>query len=787
MHRTEPENEAPASVAEELELLARVSRLLLALRGRKGVPAADYDAELIALRDEIAISRAEDVPPLVEHMTRLQALAAQRGAGGARIPVDPASPYFGHLRLEEDGEARDVLVGKTTFLAPEQGVRIVDWRNAPVSRMYYCYDAGDDYEESFGGRVRRGVITARRSVAITAGALRRVACVDGTFVLRRGAWERLAGEGPRLAGGQGAAIRAEGLSPIRGKLGVDAAGEERADKHLPEISGLLDRSQFEIISSTASGLVVVQGSAGSGKTTVGLHRIAYLVFEAPSRFRPRRMLVVVFNDALATYVAGVLPALGVEGVRVTTFERWISEQRRRHVRGLPRAYSEWTPSVVSRLKRHPAMLRMLDDLVDGQDERLTARLLAAVEGTPEGHRVARAWKALERTPLDARRQRLLSWLNGEARIGGDDGARLAPRTEIAAESALARMAPATEDVLGDWAELLTNREALGEAVAIHAPTEFTDGELDEVRAWCAGLYARIEEAREAAEDDERPAERGEDDGPVEKIGAVLDREDDAILVRLHQLKRGPLRGPGGRLDLDHLMVDEAQDFGALEIAVMMEAVGKGRPITLAGDTAQRIGREGGFDDWDELLADLGVAGSARVEPLKIAYRSTAEVMGVAQEVLGPYAGEPPVATRHGAEVEAHAFSEIGQAVDFIAGALRDLGAREPLANVAVIARHPRHAKLYFEGLEKAEVPRLELVAAQDFSFSPGVEVTDVRQVKGLEFDYVILVDVNADQYPDNEEARHLLHVGVTRAAHQLWIVCTGEPSPLVPRRLFVDE
>ena len=77
MHRPDPENEAPASVAEELDLLARVSRLLLALRGRKGVPAADYDAELIALRDEIAISRAEDVPPLVEHMTRLQALAAQ--------------------------------------------------------------------------------------------------------------------------------------------------------------------------------------------------------------------------------------------------------------------------------------------------------------------------------------------------------------------------------------------------------------------------------------------------------------------------------------------------------------------------------------------------------------------------------------------------------------------------------------------------------------------------------------------------------------------------------------
>jgi DNA helicase-2/ATP-dependent DNA helicase PcrA len=743
---------------------------------------------LVELRDAIAIARAEDVPPLVEHMTRLQALAAQRGAGEEKARVNPACPYFGHLRLDEDGAERDVLLGKATYLAPEHGIRIVDWRNAPVSRMYYRYDQGDDYEETFGGRARRGVITSRRSVTITRGELVRVACQDGTFVRRRGAWERLAGDGPRLSGGQGVSIRAEGLTPVRGRLGVGPDGEERVDRHLPEVSGLLDRAQFEVISSPASGLVVVQGSAGSGKTTVGLHRIAYLAFQEPRRFRPARMLVAVFNDALATYVSGVLPALGVNGVKVTTFARWAASQRRRHVRGLPKGYSEWTPSAVSRLKKHPAMLRMLDDVVDRRDEELTAQLRAAVAGTPDGERVSRAWKILERTPLDARRVALIAWLNGERRIGDDDGVRLHPRTALAADGALTRMARVTEDVLDDWAELLTNRAALGAAVATHAPAEFEERELDEVCRWCAAIYSRIEDERQAAEDDELPAERDDaEDGPAEREeAAVLDREDDAILVRLHQLKRGPLRGPGGRLELDHLMVDEVQDFSALEVAVMMEAVGHGRPVTLAGDTAQRIGREGGFDDWDELLADLGVEG-ARVEPLKIAYRSTAEVMRVAQEVLGPFAGEEPVATRHGAEVEAHRFSEAGQAVDFVSGALRELAAREPLANVAVVARHPGHAKLYHQGLATAEVPRLRLVAEQDFSFAPGVEVTDVRQVKGLEFDYVILVDVNADTYPDNEEARHLLHVGVTRAAHQLWIVCTGDPSPLIPNRLLADE
>lgn len=788
MDRAENETATPDPVADELELLARVARHLASGSARRGVTATDYDAELVELRDAIAIARAEDVPPLVEHMTRLQALAAQRGSQAAAAPVDPACPYFGHLRLEEEGAGRDILLGKVTHLVPEQGIRIVDWRNAPVSRMYYCYDEGDDYEESFGGRVRRGVISSRRSVTITRGALVRVACQDGTFVRRGDGWRRLAGDGPKLAGGQGVSIRAEGLRPIRGRLGVGPDGEDRADKHLPEISGLLDREQFEVISSPASGLVVVQGSAGSGKTTVGLHRIAYLAYREPKRFRPRRMLVVVLDDALATYVSGVLPALGVDGVRVTTFARWAAEQRRRHVRGLPRAYNDWTPAAVSRLKRHPAMLRMLDDLVDRRDEELTARLHAAVAGTPDAGRVSGVWKILERTPLDARRAALVAWLDGERRIGDDDGARLHPRTALAAESALSRMARATADVLDDWAELLTNRAALGAAVDAHAPAEFEERDLDEVCAWCSRIYSRIEEARQAAEDDELPADRDgdrEDDG-FREAEATLDREDDALLVRLHQLKRGPLRGQGGRIELDHLMVDEVQDFGALEIAVLMDTVGGGRPVTLAGDTAQRIGRGGGFDDWDELLADLGVFG-ARVEPLEIAYRSTIEVMRVAQELLGPYAGEPPTALRHGAEVEAHRFSEVGQAVDFVGGSLRDLAAREPLANIAIIARHPGIAALYHRGLSRAEVPRLKLVADQDFSFASGVEVTDVRQVKGLEFDYVILVDVNADTYPDNEEARRLLHVGATRAAHQLWIVCTSAPSPLVPKRLFVDE
>lgn len=160
-------------------------------------------------------------------------------------------------------------------------------------------------------------------------------------------------------------------------------------------------------------------------------------------------------------------------------------------------------------------------------------------------------------------------------------------------------------------------------------------------------------------------------------------------------------------------------------------------------------------------------------------------MLLAREILGPeLAPDEPLTARPGEPVELHEFGDLGEAVGFLGEALRTLVAREPSASCAVIARHAEQADAYFEGLRRADVPALRRVRRDEFNFQPGVDVTDVAQVKGLEFDYVVMVDVNPSSYPDAHWARHLLHIGVTRAAHQLWLVSTGEPSPLVPKALL---
>ena len=115
----------------------------------------------------------------------------------------------------------------------------------------------------------------------------------------------------------------------------------------------------------------------------------------------------------------------------------------------------------------------------------------------------------------------------------------------------------------------------------------------------------------------------------------------------------------------------------------------------------------------------------------------------------------------------------------LSDALRRLAEEEPLASVALLTPSPEASDEYFSGLSGGDLPRLRRVENQEFSFTPGIEVTEIEQVKGLEFDYVIVVDASAEQFPDSSLARRRLNVAATRAIHQLWVTCVGTPSPLV--------
>src|SRR4051812_8988791 len=381
---TEPfEKEAPATSQadqavplEEEALLARAIERLAQGVGGAGHETKRYDAELVALRDEIGEARLEDVPALIAQMERLQGVSARRAEAEGAL-VDPKSPYFGHLRLREQlgaGQAwteRDVMIGRATFVDAKAGVRIVDWRHAPVSQLYYRYPEGSPYEERFGDREVEGEILKRRTVTIDQSTLIRVSSPQGTFVRTEGGWRRFDPRESALAGGQGTAVRPG--QPVKGALGVDPGGQQRMDRHLPEIAALIDPRQFELITAPDAGLVVIQGGAGSGKTTIGLHRMAYLAYTNSNRFAPQKMRVVTYGAALAAYISQVLPALGVHGVQVITFPSWAEKELRHAIPWLRVDTEDDAPSVVSRMKKRPALLHDLERRAEAHTGRRNSR------------------------------------------------------------------------------------------------------------------------------------------------------------------------------------------------------------------------------------------------------------------------------------------------------------------------------------------------------------------------------------------------------------------------------
>lgn len=769
---------------EESKVLARVHRSLDARQfDRTG--GADYDKQLIELRDQINEARLEDVPPLIEEMERLQGVAARRAQVTEGV-VDRASPYFGRLVLEENERKREVLIGRATYLDPKTGTRIVDWRDAPVSRIYYRYEEGDDYEENFGGRDVEGDVLVRRSISVVAGKLKRVGSPQGTFVCTSDErWVRLDDGAARLAGGQGAAMRAE-KHHKPGKLGIgnaNAAGG-RDDKHLPEIAALIDPRQFELITKPSAGLVVIQGGAGSGKTTIGLHRLAYLAFQDKQRFQSDKMLVIVFNDALARYISRVLPALGVPDVLVTTYDRWAHRMRSQHLQGLPKQYDEDTPTSATRLKKHPALLKLIDERVADLSERCERIVGKAIREVGRSE-PQKAWRESDGLPPAGRLRLLRRWLKDRKGAAKhlDVGAR------HAIERAIQDARRHVSDVLSVWADILTDREAIHEALEAYAPGEFSAADLDEAMSWtrrrCPAIVAyRDMELDGGPGQDESDRERRVGiDGNEELDQVGLDLEDNTLLLRLVQRLRGALSRKGEPMVYEHIFIDEAQDMSPVELTVVLETASRRKSVTLAGDIAQRLHMYNGFSDWRQVLRDLGMA-QVNIEPLKLSYRSTHEIIEFATDILGPLKDEETgKATRHGAPVELFRFGHSGDAVAFLGEALRDLMTSEPRASVAVIARYPEQADVYFRGLKTAEVPYLRRIAEQDFPFKPGVDVTDVRQVKGLEFDYVVLVEASTASYGTDDEARHLMHIAATRAAHQLWVTTTGAPSIILPREL----
>jgi DNA helicase IV len=670
--------ELAAVVADEEALLDRVRAALEDARRPAG-PAGLRSAEALeALREEAGEARAEDLPAVLHEMTVRHALAERRPS--TALP-DGASPYLAHLRVEEGEGPRDFLLGHVTFLDPAADVRIVDWRVAPVARIFYGYREGDEYSEEFPGRTAEGVVLARRIVVIEDGELTRI--VGGDFVVERGpeGWfepSRLA-----MAGGTGTAARP-------GVLGVGA-------RHGVDVTAMLDAEQYAAVTAPPDEPLLVLGSAGSGKTTVALHRLARIA--ALDGHPLADMQVVVPEEGLARLSRRLLAPLGAGAAQVQTLDAWALQLARNVFQCKIRICPE-APGVVASLKRHPALFRALRE----------------------------RFKTLkpENTTYDRLRRRLTTLYTDREFLAGV-------------------VAAAGGELSG---------HAIEDTVA-HTMLQLADDPMRALRG--------VDAERKQTIDGRKVWE-----GTPEALAGTVDLEDLPILLFLRAW-HGRLAGR----PLSHLVLDEAEDFSLFDLYVLGERLGETHSVTLAGDEAQQTASS--FAGWPQTLSTIGASLASTVR-LSTSYRCPRPVVELARHVLGHMApARETVAAREGAPVGRFRFPTEAQAHLFVADAIHDLATREPRASVGVICRDDASARRIAERL-----PEARLVLDGAFTFEPGVDVTDVDNAKGLEWDYVVVPDATLQAYPVDDDARRHLHVAVTRTSHQLWLVAGGTPTPLLP-------
>ena len=796
---------------EELQLLLKVKQGLLmhAAEEKKGEISKSQLENIIEIRDSLSETLPEDVPAIMSQMERMVLLHTQQDSHNKDISFNLETPYFAHIRLRENKRERDLLIGSQNCFSAHLPCSIVDWKNAPISQIFYRYREGEEYVEDIGEREIEGELLIRRMLLIEDGNLMRINWSGGVLEncssdpKNSRKWYLISHKLPRLESGQERTADEFQSSSLEKGTNTESTLSKkfsgyRVDKHLRQITALVDPQQFEIITHSESGIVLIQGGAGSGKTTVALHRLAYLMSNKPQYFKPKTVLPIVFGPALANYMSKVLPALAVNGVRPRTYHKWVSVLRRRALPELPNNYAENTPMDVIELKRHPLWLEYYREEVQKRTNNfreLFVEKLSKVEGLEH---VLNAWDSMKDLPLIPRLIRLQRWSKGDYSINNVSklsSNRMEKQLENLLEQSFPELQKAPHVLTTQiWNDCLVRKELLYETVDRLAPGEFSETQLASVCTWAVRQYQKRQEMEDTLENEQgqgTPLD-GYQVSKSENLNfteekSYLDEEDDTLLLLLFQFLMGPIkRKNGSQLLYTHLMLDEAQDFGALEFQLLVSLTPANRiSVTLAGDLDQRImlGRKN--ESWEESLGHLTLPDGSKpdvtaLEPLKIGYRSTNEIMVAAKNVIGEHSANTEWhSTRHGAPVDVFRFKQRGAMIAFLAETLKDLSVREPLASMAVLTRTPEAAEFIFEGLKLTDLSDYRIIREQEFSFTPGIDVTDITQTKGLEFDSVIIADADASTYGPDIRSRQLLYVGVTRASHQLWLLHCGNPSSLI--------
>jgi DNA helicase-2/ATP-dependent DNA helicase PcrA len=727
------------------------------------------------------------------------------------------SAYFGRIDFRETGShVHPIYIGVSSLTARETGEHLVfDWRT-PVSSVYYDYELGEANYESPAGTVYGEVL------------LKRHFKVRGKEIL----------------------LMYDNDLTIFDEILQDTLGKATGDR-MKAIVNTIQREQNRVIREEGRRLLLVQGAAGSGKTSIALHRAAYLLYKHRDRMSSHDILMVTPNRIFEDYTSPVLPELGEEPLTQSSFADLARDLLRPEQAGEPDAPGEAdhkledladqleylldlrgtpgadTRSAGVRLKSDEAFARVLESYADNLTSGdlgfpgLVCRGQVLMSAREAADLVFKEYTYLPFVRRIEKAKRRMMWILDRARSKRYEELR----QEIASDPNEVHLLQ--KDIKEQAARRASEEfEPLRRLVCSFRPVSF----LEAYRRLYAetGLLKRLlEGAALGRESDDRKSLNREIDAYVADDHLTGDKEtsaqrrfrpDDDVLeaIRRDTIKRldsgvvpyedlGPLLYLKGLLEglpqstgIRHVIVDEAQDYGALQFRVLRMAF-PNASFTVLGDLNQTLSPahvEGGGTGYEGAIRGLGAGKDTELVRLEKSYRSTKEITEFTKAILREGQPVEPI-ERPGERPLVIRAKDRDSLAGSIAADIRNLQ-DEGFRSIAVICRTARESWTAYESL-KAKISQAEdtskgnpdsasrasrspggirLVSKHQRKFIRGALVIPSYLAKGLEFEAVIIYDAGDRSYGHPDD-RLVLYTACTRALHRLHIYHIGRISPVL--------
>ena len=618
-------------------------------------------------------------------------------------PPGISPPGISAPGISEDGVAgHSFHIGRRHVHDPDGTPAVIDWR-APVSRPFYRASSADPMG-----------LALRRRFGFSGGEL--TAYEDELFTTGRSAQKSESGPSRIL---------------------IDEIERPRSGP-MRDIVATIQPDQDDIVRADAAQTVCVQGAPGTGKTAVGLHRVAYLLYAHREQVRRRGVVIVGPNQAFLSYIRNVLPALGEVDVTQTTVTELVRSSGSVPVRGPD-------PEAAAVVKGDARMAEVL-----------RRALWSSVRRPAEAVVL----------PRGARRWRVAAWeleeLVHELR---HRGVRYGAARELL-EHRIAHVILTQMEAAGEACDDRTH-EAVRRSRPVRSAVEAIWPKVDPVRL-VFGLLSSAATLAEAASGLLTPDEQAAIVWSPPPRGPGSARWSPADAVLIDEARDLITRTPS----LAHVVIDEAQDLSPMECRALGRRCSTGA-ATVLGDLAQGT-TPWAAPSWDSLLSHLGKADTG-VRELSVGYRVPRQILDYASSLLAVIAPELRPATSLRADPGALDIVRVPSADlarELVAACVR--AASRP-GSVAVIAADPQVRSLA-GALDAAGVEHGPPGSDSRLTLVP------VTLAKGLEFDHVIVVE---PALIAQAEARglHRLYVALTRAVSRLTVLHAEPlPEPLpVPR------